>query len=322
MPTPRRCTIVVPGDVPAQIADSPHLERLRAYGDVVVHRDWPPTVEDQVERVARAEVIINSRSQMKWPGAVLRALPHLKMIATCGIGTDAIDLDAAHEQGIVVANIPGKTAPVVAEHALALMLAAAKRTSFQTIELKAGRWTRSENLLLAGKVLGVVGAGAIGAATARLARALGMRVIAWTWHPSNARAKVLDIPFLELDELLATSDVVSLHLRLTPQSQGLIGPRELALMKRGSLLVNTARGGLVDMPALVDALRRGHLAGAALDVFDLEPVPADHLILACDQVVLTPHNADQTPEGIDLLNAGAVDNVIAFLDGNPQNIVH
>ena len=156
---------------------------------------------------------------------------------------------------------------------------------------------------------------------ARLGRAIGMDVVAWTFSPSPARAAELGVRYLPLDELLRTADVVSLHVRLTAESRGLLGPRELGLMKPGAILVNTARGPVVDTDALVAALHAGHLAGAALDVFDTEPLPPGHPLLACQQVVLTPHNADQTPEGMDLLNAGVVDNVIAFLEGRPQNVV-
>jgi D-3-phosphoglycerate dehydrogenase len=178
-----------------------------------------------------------------------------------------------------------------------------------------------DNVYLRGKTLGLVGTGAIGGAMARLGRALGMDVVAWTFHPSPERAAALELRYLPLDELLRTADVVSLHVRLTAESRGLLGAREIGLMKPGAILVNTARGPVVDAPALVAALRAGHLAGAALDVHDTEPLPVDHPILACQQVVLTPHNADQTPEGMDLLNAGVVDNVIAFLDGRPQHVV-
>jgi D-3-phosphoglycerate dehydrogenase len=243
------------------------------------------------------------------------------MISVCGIGTDAIDLDAAREQGIVVCNIPARTALIVAEHALALMFAVARRTWFHTQELKCGRWTNRQMIFLHGKTLGLLGAGNIAAALARLGRGVGMRVIAWTLHPSPERAAALGVEFVAMDDLLRRSDVVSLHLKLTEQSRGLLGSRELALMKPGALLINTARGPIVDTAALVDALQRGHLGGAGFDVFDVEPVPAHHPLLACEQVVLTPHNADQTPEGMDILNGGVVDNVIAFLEGRPQHRV-
>lgn len=319
---PERVKIVVPGDQPAQIQGSPHLERLAPYGDVQVYTDRPSSPEEQVRRVRDAHILMNSRGAVKWPGELLRQLPNLRMITVFGIGTDSIDLATARELGITVCNIPGKTAPVVAEHAFGLMLACAKRVVFQTDELRAGRWgTRVDNIYLNGKTLGVVGVGNIGARMAQLGRAIGMRVLAWTFHPSPERAAQLGVEFVELDELLRQSDVVSLHVKLTEQSRGLIGRRELGLMKRGALLINTGRGALVDEAALVEALESGHLGGAGLDVFTQEPLPPDAPILRCRQVVLTPHNADSTPEGIEFLNEGAVDNVIAFLEGRPQNVV-
>ena len=316
-----RPLIVIPGDDPVQVAGSPHLDRLRLYGEVVLYRDRPKDDAEKIRRTAEAEVLINSRSSVKWPAPVLRQLPRLRFITVCGIGTDVIDLEAARELGIVVSNIPGRTAAIVAEHALALALATARRLTFQTAELKAGRWTNQDMIYLAGKTLGVIGTGAIGSRMIQLGRAIGMHALAWTFHPTPARAAELRVAFVELDELLRQSDVVSIHLKLTPQSRQLIGRRELRLMKSGSILVNTARAAIVDTGALVESLQSGHLAGAGLDVFDAEPLPPDHPILLCDSVVLTPHNADQTPEGFDMLNAGVVENVIAFLEGRPQNVV-
>ena len=317
-----RVTIVVPGDDPAQIQGSAHLKRLEPYGEVTVHTDRPASAKEQLRRAREAHVLLNSRGAVKWPGELLRQLPNLRMVTVFGIGTDSIDLDAARERGVVVCNIPGKTAPVVAEHAFGLMLACAKRAVFQTDELRAGRWgTRVDNVYLHGKTLGVVGLGNIGARMAQLGRAIGMQVLGWTYHPSPARGAELGVQFVELDDLLRRADVVSLHVKLTERSRGLIGRRELALMKPGSILVNAGRGALVDEAALVEALDSGHLGGAGLDVFTREPLPADAPILRCRQVVLTPHNADGTPEGIDLLNEGAVDNAIAFLEGRPHNVV-
>lgn len=313
--------IVIPGDDPPQIQGSPHLERLRRYGEVRLHTDRPATAEEKLARARDAVCLVNTRGAVKWPREALLALPRLRMATVCGIGTDSFDLATARERGIVICNIPGKTAPIVAEHAFGLMLAVAKRAHYQTARLKAGRWGGVDNVYLHGKTLGVVGTGAIGGEMARLGRGLGMDVVAWTFHPEPARAAGLGVRYVALDDLLRTADVVSLHVRLSPESRGLIGARELGLMKPGAILVNTARGPLVDTDALVAALESGRLAGAGLDVFDTEPLPPNHPILACEQVVLTPHNADQTPEGMDILNAGVVDNVIAFLEGRPQNVV-
>jgi D-3-phosphoglycerate dehydrogenase len=281
----------------------------------------PESADEQIRRVQHAEVIINTRGQVKWPGDVLRQLPKLRLATVCGIGTDAFDLDTARELGITVCNIPGRTAPVVAEHAFALMLALSRRTAWFTAAMKLGRWPRMLATSLVGKTLGVIGTGNIGCEMIRLSRGFGMNVVAWSFHPSEEKAERLGFAYVELDQLLNASDVVSLHIKLTDDSRALIGARELGLMKPGSLLVNTARGAVVDRDALIAALDSGHLAGAALDVFDVEPLPADDPLLECEHLVLTPHCADQTPEGIELLNTGCVDNVIAFLEGRPQNVV-
>src|SRR5437763_8210789 len=166
MPNPR-VTIVIPADEPAQLQGSPHLERLRAYGEVILHPDRPATAEEKVRRARDAVCLINSRGAVKWPGEVLRQLPHLKLLATCGIGTDAIDLEAARALGVAVCNIPARTAPIVAEHALALMLGAARRAWFQTDAVKHGCWLGMDNVFLRGKTLGLLGAGSIAAEVAR-----------------------------------------------------------------------------------------------------------------------------------------------------------
>ena len=316
-----RLKVVVPGDNPPQIQESPHLDRLAPYADVVLYANHCTSAEEKLERAGDAEIIINSRGMVTWPAEVLHQLPKLRLISTCSIGTDMIDLEAAKERGITVSNQPGRTAPVVAEHAFGLMFAIAKRAAFFTESMRAGRWPRMDHIYLRGKTLGIIGTGNIGAEMARLGSAIGMNVIAWTYNPSLDRAKQLGVKFVSLDELLCTSDVVSIHAKLTDDSRGLIGKPQFESMKPNSLLVNVARGPIVDTNALVDALHCGHLAGAAIDVFDQEPIPADHPLLGCEQVVLTPHCADMTPEGVDLLNEGAVDNVIAFLQGRPRNVV-
>ncbi len=317
---PDRAHIVIPGDHPAHIADSPHLSRLDPHR-VTVFSDLPGGLDEQVERARDADIILNSRAQVAWKEDSLRRLPRLALIATCSIGVDNIDLVVARELGILVCNQPGRTAPIVAEHALALLMAVAKRAAFFTESMRAGRWERMDTVYLNGKTLGVIGAGDIGGAVARLGRALGMNVVAWTPHPSPERAQRLGVRFLALDELLALADAVSIHVKLTDQTRGLIGARELARMRPGALLVNTARGPVVDAAALKAALDSGHLGGAGLDVFAEEPLPAGDPLLSCEQVVLTPHCADTTPEGVDLLNGGAVDNILAFLRGEPRNVV-
>ena len=311
--------IVVPGDEPVQIAGSPHLERLASYGDVMLYDTRPESSEEKIERVKDADVIMNTRGAVTWGEQEFSQLPKLKMITTCSIGTDMFDLTAAKKRGIVICNQPGRTAPVVAEHIFGLMFAVAKRAAYLTAEMKKGGWPRQDNVMLQGKTLGIIGAGNIGAEMARLARAVGMEVIAWTFHPSTERAKKLGVRFVELDTLLETSDVVSLHVALTDDTRGMIGEAEFEKMKAGALLLNGARGAVVNTEALANALNSGHIGGAGIDVYEEEPTPPDYPLFACEQVVLTPHCADMTPEGVDLLNSGAVENVIAFLEGRTQN---
>jgi D-3-phosphoglycerate dehydrogenase len=313
--------MVIPGDEPPQIQNSPQLVRLKNLGDVTMYTDRPSSKNEKLRRVENADIILNTRSQIQWRRSDLEQLPKLKLIATCSIGTDSIDVEAAHELGVIVCNQPGRTAKLVAEHAFALMLAVAKRLSYQTIELKHGNWGKMENLYLQGKTLGIVGTGDTGSEMARLGNAFGMRVVAWTYNPSKARGKRLGVTYMPLDQLLRESDVVSLHVRLSQESWHLIGQEELRMMKNGALLVNVARGEVVDTSALVDALNTGHLGGAGIDVFEEEPISKDAPILKCEQVVLTPHIADVTPEGVELLNEGLVNNVIGFLGGKPQNVV-
>jgi D-3-phosphoglycerate dehydrogenase len=316
-----RVKIVVPGDDPVQIYGSPHLNRLKPYGEVELYTDRPQSLEEKIRRAEDADILINTRGVVTWRAEEFNRLPKLKMITSCSIGTDMFDLEAARARGILICNQPGRTAPVVAEHMFGLMFAAAKRAAFMTAGLKAGKWIRMDNIFLQGKVLGIIGTGNIGGEMARLGTAIGMKVIAWTFNPSADRAEKLGLRFVPLDELLKTADVVSLHVGLTDKTRGMIGAKELSMMKPGAILLNGARGAVVDTPALVEALNSGHLGGAGIDVFEKEPVSPDHPLLFCGQVVLTPHCADMTPEGVDLLNSGAVDNVIAYLEGRPKNRV-
>lgn len=316
-----RPLVVVPGDDPPMIAGSPHLARLQQCAELKLYTTRPADDEEKIDRAKEATAILNSRGIVRWPCSVLKRLPKLKLIACCAIGVDCVDLAAARELGITVTNVPGRTATMVAEHALALLLGTARRLAYLTAAMKDGNWLGTKLIYLHGKRLGVVGTGNIGCEMIRLAKAIGMEVVAWSFHPSPEKAARLGFRYVEREELLATSDAVSIHLKLTDESRNWLDAAALAQMKPGAVLVNTARGAVVDQEALVAALRSGKLAGAGLDVYATEPLPADSPLLTCDQVVLTPHAADQLPEAYDALSGGGVDNVLAFLAGNPLNVV-
>ena len=318
MPTVK---IIIPGDDPPQIVGSPHLDRLKTYGDIVLHTTKPSSSSAKMERVTEADIIINCYGGTPWRKHELQQLPNLKMISLSSVGTDMIDLGHAREMGIVVSNVRGETAPIIAEHMFGLMLAAAKRCTIHTAQIKSGEWQPRDNVYLHGKTLGIIGTGNSGSAMAKLGNAIGMNVIAWTFHPSKEKAHKLNVKYVEFNELLSTSDVISLHIKLTEESRNILNSTQFALMKPGVILVNGARAGLIDTDALVKALETNKLSGVALDVYDIEPIPLNHDLLAFNQVVLTPHIADQTPEGREILNKCVVDNAIAFLNGTPQNVV-
>ncbi|MFM7056812.1 MAG: 2-hydroxyacid dehydrogenase [Planctomycetota bacterium] len=317
-----RSVVVIPADSPPLVGASPCLVQLQAIADYTLHADRPASVAQQIQRVQPADILLNSRGSLAFPADILQQLPRLRMIAVCGIGYDAIDLAQATRQGIVVCNVPGRTASIVAEHALGLMLAVARRMSFMTAQLRAGIWRGDQGLTLSGRCLGVIGTGHIGCEMLRLSRAIGMRTIAFSFHPDPAKSARLGFEYTSLDDLLETADVVSLHTRLSPQTRLFITAERLARMRPSSILINTSRGAIVDTAALVDALNSGHLFGAGLDVFDREPLPHDHPLLSCSNVVLTPHCADTTQQGLDQLTLGCIDNIRNFLQGHPQNVVN
>ncbi len=314
-------TIAIPDDFPVVIGGRAALERIRALGDVR-YFDAPAAGEDDlIERIGDADIVVNIRSRTRFTPRVLGAARRLKLLAVWGTGTDNIDLAAARDCGVTVSNTPNTATESIAEHTLALMFTVARRLVELDAAVKAGEWPRAELTQLAGKTLGIVGTGAIGTRTAELGRVIGMRVLAWSFRVDLAKAIRLGFQYVDLDHLLSVSDVVSIHLRLSPRTQGLIGAAQLARMKPGAILVNTARGAIVDSAALADALRERRIAGAGLDVFEQEPLPAGDPITRLPHVVLTPHLAGQVPEALERSLNMVADNIAAFLHGRPSNVV-
>lgn len=220
---------------------------------------------------------------------VLAAHPQLKVIARVGVGYDAVDMAAATRQGVVVTITAGANHDTVAEHAFSLLFALAKQVVVDDRTVRQGKWIRHVTIPIRGQTLGIVGLGRIGKAMALRALAFGMKVIAYELHPDTNWLSQHDVKLADLATLLKQSDVVSLHAPATPETKHLINEKTLALMKPNAFLINTARGGLVDEPALVAALTANRIAGAGLDVFAQEPPPQDHPFFALDNVVMTPH---------------------------------
>ena len=314
--------IVIPDDFPPAYSGRPEVEDLRRLGEVAVHDSKARGREELLERLAGAHVILNVRSYTSFDTETLAELPDLALIAVFGTGTDNIDLDAAARLGVAVTNAPGANARSVAEHAVALALAVARAIPRHERELRAGRWVHFEGPELEGKTFGVVGLGNIGRHTARIAAAFGMRVIGWSTTPDPERARAGGAELVGFEELLRRADVVSLHLAATQRTRGIIGARELGLLKPSAILVNTARGALVDEEALAEALRAGRLFGAGIDVFVDEPLPPGHPFTTLDNVVVTPHAGWVTREARERLLRLPVENIAAYFAGRPQNIVN
>ena len=316
-----RPTVVVPDDYPPVLGPSAAFKTLMAGADVTHHDSLPASTQVLLERIAGAEAVLNIRSSIDFGEDVFAACPELRVLSLWGTGTDHVDLSAAREHGVVVTNTPGVSAVAMAEHALALMLAVARDIPRIDSKTRKGAWPRGFVTQLHGKTLGVVGLGAIGLQTARIAKGIGMRVIAWTRTPEEKPLAELGIELVELDDLYRQSDVVSLHVRLTAETTGMVGPQQLAAMKPTAILVNTARGAVVDEAALVEALRGETIRGAGLDVFKQEPMPENHPLASLPNVVLTPHSGGVTAEALETGLRLAVDNVFAAMRGKPMNRV-
>ena len=314
--------IVVPDDFPSVFEGSEAHERATSLGAVRVCTGRGAEHETELaRRIGAACVAINIRAYAPFSDAVFRACPALRMVSIWGTGTDNIDLAAAARCGVTVCNIPGVNAYAVAEHAIALMFAVARKIPRIDQAMRTGAWPREMLTQLYGKSIGVFGTGAIGTRVAELARALGMTVLAWSARGSAERMRAIGVATAAKDDILRRADVVTLHLRLMPETRGFVGPRELALMKPGAILVNTGRGALVDRDALLDALGNGRIAGAGLDVFHEEPLKPGDPLLGLSNAVVSPHNAGQTPEVRRDGLLRAVENVERFLAGTPVNVV-
>jgi D-3-phosphoglycerate dehydrogenase len=314
--------IAVPDDFPSVFEGTPAHERAKKLGDVAVFTERGADQEQElIRRLGRATVAVNIRAHARFTDGVFVACPRLKMVSVWGTGTDNIDLNAAGMRGVTICNTPGVNAFAVAEHALTLMLAVGRRIVSLDAEMRKNKWPRELLTQMLGKTLGVFGMGAIGARVAALGKGIGMEVLGWSATNDPARVRAAGATAASKEEILARADVVSLHVRLIPETRGFLGRKELAQMKPTAILVNTGRGALVDRDALLAALAERKILGAGLDVFHQEPLAPDDPILALPNVILSPHNAGQTPEVIRDGLLRAVENVELFLKDKPRDVV-
>lgn len=304
------------------VRDPAELDPLRALGPVDFYDGPPADRATLIERLRPAEAVVLDYSEMD--AEVLRACDRLRFVSFLGIGySSCIDVAEATRRGVAVAYTPDYGATSVAEHALAMIMALTRHIGPAYLSARAGRWEpgRFQGMELRGKILGIVGLGPIGSEMARLGAGLGMRLLGWTRRASPARAPH-GVTLTSLEELFATADVVTLHLAYTPESQGLISRALLERMKPGAWFVNTARARLVDNDALVGLLRAGRLAGAALDVHETEPPPADYVFRTLDNVLITPHIGYNTREAGSNMLRIAIATVEAFARGERLHVVN
>lgn len=291
--------------------------------------EYPATAADQVaERLRGASIAIVNKVPL--PGAVINSLPDLKMVAVAATGTNVVDLDACRRRGIVVSNIRGYAEQTVPEHVFALLLGLSRNLFAWRETVQAGRWQQATQFCLFdhpirdlhGATLGVVGAGSLGNGVVRLGEAFGMRVL----RAERKGADGVRPGYTAFAEVLAQADAISLHCPLSEATRHLIGEPELRAMKRSALLINTARGGIVDEAALIRALREGWIAGAGFDVVTAEPPPVGHsmldpALLALPNFILTPHVARASRPAMQALADQLIDNIEAFVAGQPRNVV-
>lgn len=287
---------------------------------VVCFRDHVDDVDELVARLGGFEVVVAMRERTPFPRPTLERLPDLRLLVTTGPHNAAIDLDAARDLGVTVCGTGG-TFHNTAEMTWALILAAARAVPAEDALVRAGGWQRTVGRTLHGTTLSVLGLGNLGGHVARIGSAFGMTVLAWSTNLTADRCTELGATLVERDELFSRADVLTIHLRLSDRTRTLVGARELGLMKPTALLVNTSRGPIVDEVALADALTRGALGGAGLDVFATEPLPVDHPLRRAPNTVLSPHLGYVTEDCYRIFFGDAVEDIAAWQSGSPQRVI-
>lgn len=289
--------------------------------ELVVHHDHIFDEDELVERLANSQIIVAMRERTPFPRTLVERLPDLRLLVTTGVRNASFDLDALRDNGVTVCGT-GSRGNDTAELTWGLILALMRRIQPEHEAIENGQWQVSLGHDLGEKTLGVIGLGRLGAQVATVGRAFGMSVLAWSQNLTEERTDKLGVELApSLDSLLQHADIATVHLVLSDRTKGLIGSDELALLGTDGYLVNTSRGPIVNESALVQALRDGTIAGAALDVFDIEPLPLNHPLIGLTNVLLTPHIGYVTAETYKMFYGEAVENIVAFLNGSPLRII-
>jgi phosphoglycerate dehydrogenase-like enzyme len=288
--------------------------------DIKVFDQWIPPAE-VASALKGFEIVCAMRERTRFPKQVLEALPDLRLLITTGMRNAAIDVKAANERDVVVCGTAGSGNPT-AGIAIGLMLELTRHIGYENARLKAGApWQTTIGIDLEGKTLGIVGLGKLGTRVANIATAFGMNVIAWSQNLTPEKCREAGVTYASKEELFRSADIVSIHLMLSERSRGLIGAKDLALMKPAAYLINTARAAIVDPAAMLKVLTERRIAGAGLDVFEAEPLPLDHPLRTLDNVVITPHLGYVSVQAYEVYFRDVVDDIRAFLDGKPVRVI-
>ena len=289
--------------------------------DIKVFNQHLGSQDNVIKALQGFDIVCAMRERTAFPRAVIEKLPDLKLLITTGLRNASIDVAAAKERGVVVCGTPSTGKPT-SGIANGQMLELTRRIGYENARMKAGvPWQTTIGMDLEGLTLGVLGLGKLGTRTARIGQALGMKVIAWSQNLTPEKCKEIGVGYVGKEDLFRQSDIITIHVVLSQRTRGLIGAKELGLMKPTAYIVNTSRGPIIEEAALLSALRENKIAGAGLDVFDVEPLPVDHPLRSMDNVVLTPHLGYVSIQNYRAYFAGVVEDIRAFLDGKPVRVI-
>jgi phosphoglycerate dehydrogenase-like enzyme len=299
-------------------------EGVKSRANIVVFNRPLALPDDAARELANFDIICTLRERMPIPSELISRLPRLKYIIVTGKRYDTVDVIAAANQGVLVSNTPvnGRGAGGVAELVWGLILAATRNIASEDQVMRNGGWQTRAGTTVGGKVLGILGLGGLGRRVAEIGHVFGMKVQAWSQNMTLEQAESAGAQLVSKEQLFATSDIVTVHLALSERTRGIVGANELLAMKRSAYLINTARGAIVDENALIEALRSGVIAGAGIDVYEHEPLPAGHPFRSLSNVVITPHIGYFTREMLGTYYGDAVELIGAFLDGRPERVVN
>jgi len=295
-------------------------ESLPGSPEITVFTDYVGNEDRVAERLAGFDIVAIMRERTPFPASLIRRLPDLRLLVTTGARNASIDLEAAATAGVAVCGTGGSAAST-AELAWGLILALTRYIPTEHTSMKTGGWQTRLGRGLGDQTLGIVGLGRLGSQVATVGKAFGMDMIAWSQNMTDAQAEAAGARRVDKAELFETADIITIHLVLSERSRGLVGTAEFAAMKPTACLINTSRGPIVDEAALVDALSSGRIAGAGLDVFDIEPLPADHALRGLDNVVLTPHIGYVAEDVYRIFYTQIVEDIAAYLAGAPIRVI-